>query len=78
MTFAVAVPGVEMHGGIQAGFLHAQRDGEAVAPRDFVAEDLQQQILMRHLLLARQRERSGSVSSMRESFSRRRTVFRSD
>jgi len=71
------VPGVEAHGRIQAGLLDTQRDGEGFAPRDFVAEDLQQEILMRHLLLARERERSGSVSSMRDSFSRRRTVLRS-
>ena len=35
------VPGVQAHRGIQAGVLHAKRDGEAVAPRDFIAEDLQ-------------------------------------
>ena len=45
-----------MHGRIQAGFLHAERDAEAVASGDFVAEDEEQQILMRHLLLARERE----------------------
>jgi hypothetical protein len=39
--------------------LHTKRDREAVAPRDFVAEDLQQEILMRELLLARQREALG-------------------
>jgi hypothetical protein len=62
---------------IQTGLLHTERDRVAVAPGDFVAEDLEQQILMRHLLLARERQRSGSLSSMLDSFNRRRTVLRS-
>ena len=53
------VPSVQAHVRIQAGLLDPQRDGEAVAPRDFVAEDLEQQIVMRHLLLAREREPLG-------------------
>ena len=44
---------------IQAGVLHPQGDREAVAAGGFVAEDLQQEILMRHLLLARERESLG-------------------
>ena len=36
-----------------------QRDGEAFAPRDLIAEDLQQEILMGHCLLARQGEALG-------------------
>jgi len=57
--FRGAIPGLQSHGGIQTSFLDAERDGEAVAPRDFVAEDLQQEILMRELLLARPREAIG-------------------
>ena len=45
--------------GSKRAFCDPERDGEAVAPRDFVAEDLQQEILMRHLLLAREREPLG-------------------
>ena len=72
------IPGLQVHGGIQMRFLHAERDGQTVAPGDFVAEDQQQQILMRHLLLARDAmRRSGKVSRIRDSRSRRRTVFRS-
>jgi hypothetical protein len=36
--------------------LHAEGDREALAPGDFVAEDEQQQILMRHLLLMGEHE----------------------
>jgi hypothetical protein len=45
--------------GSKAGFLHTERDGQAVAAGGFVAEDLQQEIVMRHLLLAREREPLG-------------------
>ena len=50
------------------GFLHAQRDREAVAPGGFIAEDEQQPILMRHLLLPRQDEALGQgVQDPREA-----------
>ena len=63
--------------GIQAGLLHPQRDGETFAPGDFVAEDQQEQIVMGHLLLARESQPLRERIEMRESFSRRITVFRS-
>jgi hypothetical protein len=59
VTFAVLVPVLQAHGGIQAGFLDPQRDGETVAPRHFVAEHLQEEILMGHLLLSRERQPFG-------------------
>src|SRR5262252_11053192 len=39
--------------------LDAEDDGEAVASRRFVAEDESQEVLMRHLLLAREDESLG-------------------
>jgi hypothetical protein len=53
------IPRLQAHRGIQPRLLHAQRDGETLAPCDFVAEDLQQEILVRHLLLARECEALG-------------------
>ena len=53
------VPGVSAHRGIQARRLDAHGDGQAVAAGDFIAEDLQQEVLLRHLVLARQRESLG-------------------
>ena len=53
------VPVLELHGGIELGLGGAQRDGGAVAARDLVAEDEEQEVLVRHLLLARQDEALG-------------------
>jgi hypothetical protein len=53
------VPVLQAHRRVETRFLHAEGDGEALPPGDFVAEDLEKQILMRHLLLARQREALG-------------------
>lgn len=48
------VPGLESHGGIEVGFLDAQRHGQTLPACDFVTEHLQEQILVGQLLLARQ------------------------
>ncbi len=53
------IPGFQMHGGIQVGLLHAQRDCQAVAAGGFIAEDEQQPVLMRHFLLPRQHQALG-------------------
>ena len=53
------VPRLETQGGIEARPLDAQRDGEAVAPRDLIAEDEEQEVLVRHLLLTGERESLG-------------------
>src|SRR2546427_4054814 len=50
------VPGFQVHGGIEMRFLHAERHGETVPPGDFVAEDEEEPVLMRQLLLAREHE----------------------
>src|SRR5882672_508557 len=44
------------------GLLDAQGHAEGLPPRDFVTEDEEQEILMGHLLLARQREALRNVS----------------
>ena len=46
------IPGVEVHGGIEARALHAQGDSQTIAARRLVAEYEQQEIVVRHLLLA--------------------------
>ena len=53
------IPRLELHRGIEAGALGAERDGLAVAAGGLVAEDEQQEVLVRHLLLARQDEPLG-------------------
>ena len=50
------VPALQAHRRVETRFLHAERDREALSPGDFVTEHLEEQILVRHLLLARKRE----------------------
>src|SRR5207249_1937967 len=54
--FRRGIPGFEVHRGIKMRFLHAKRHRETVPPGDFVAEDEQEPVLMRQLLLAREDE----------------------
>jgi hypothetical protein len=53
------VPQLELHSGIEPRTLHAQRSGEAVAPRCLIREHDQQEVLVRHLLLPSERESLG-------------------
>ena len=45
------IPRVQVHGGIQPRALDAEGDGKTVPTRRLVAEDEQQEILVRHFLL---------------------------
>ena len=53
------VPGLQAHGGVEVRALDAEGDGQALPAGDLVAEDQQQEILVRHLLLAREHEPLG-------------------
>src|SRR5439155_4136139 len=46
------IPGLELHGRIELGALGAERGGLAVAARDLVAQDQEQEVGGRDLLLA--------------------------
>jgi hypothetical protein len=53
------IPGFELHGGIEARALRPEGRGLTVAARGFVGEDEEKEILMRHLLAAREGETFG-------------------
>jgi len=53
------VPRLQDHRGIQPGLLHPEGHAQTIAPGDFITQDEQQEIVRRHLLLAREREPLG-------------------
>ena len=53
------VPALELHLGLEVRALRAHRGGVALAAIDLVAEQQHEKVLMRHLLLAREREPLG-------------------
>ena len=57
VTFAV--PALQAHRWVETRLLDAECDREALPPGDFVAEYLEEQILVWHLLLARECEALG-------------------
>jgi len=48
-----------VHRGVEPGALGAQGDAQAVASRDLVGEEQQEEVLMRHLLLPREHQAVG-------------------
>src|SRR6516165_1890361 len=55
------IPSLQVHGGIQMRLLRPQGNAQAVAASHFVAEEEQQPILMRHLLLPGEHEPLGQA-----------------
>jgi len=53
------VPALELHLRVEVAALGAQAGGAAIAATDLVSEDEQQQVLVGHLLLTREREPLG-------------------
>jgi hypothetical protein len=57
------IPVLELRAGVEARTLRAEGRGQAIAPGHLVGEDEQEKVLVRHLLLARERLRRGSSGS---------------
>src|SRR5271170_5578326 len=53
------VPALELHLGVEVRTLRAERGSEAISTRSFVLQHQEQQVLMRHLLLSRERQPLG-------------------